>query len=199
VTKHQTPASIRNEVFGHRMRGLDEDEVRDYLEILADQVEAMGAELDRRRRQIDDVQAENRRLRDQAQRATEVPPQTVALLDQAQQVADQVVEEAVMHARDLMKSVRSQRRDILRGAYQAAEEATRLGSGGRPRPSKVAASAPSEAAEVRSPERLTQAELRSVVDVLTGKWDRGGSEDEPASIYDQVRRVRGRRTFDREH
>lgn len=188
--KRQSPASIRSEVFGHRMRGLDEDEVRDYLDLLADQVEAMHAELDRRHRQIEELRAENHRLRDEAQRATEVDPQTVALLDQAQQVADQVVEQAVIHARELMKSIRSQQRDILRSAYQAAEEAARLS--GRPRTPKATSSPTPEVADLRAPERLTQAELRSVVDVLTGKWDRGRSQDEPASIYDQVWRVRGR-------
>jgi cell division initiation protein len=189
AVKRQSPAAIRSEVFGHRMRGLDEDEVRDYLEILADQVEAMDAELDRRRREIDELRAETHRLLEQAERAAEVEPQTEAVIGQAQQVADEVVEQAVLHARDLLKTARSQQRDILQSAYRAAEEAARSGS--RPRPRKFATSVTAEVPDARTPDRMSPAELRSVVDVLTGKWDRGRAESEQASIYDQVWRVRG--------
>ena len=43
--RDQSPASIRSEVFGHRLRGLDEEEVRDYLDLLAEQVERSNAEI----------------------------------------------------------------------------------------------------------------------------------------------------------
>ena len=90
-TQYQSPASIRSEVFSHRMRGLDEDEIREYLGELADQVEAMDAE-------IKDLRNQNRDLRDEMERAsTEISPQAVALFSQAQEVADQLVEEAVVH------------------------------------------------------------------------------------------------------
>jgi DivIVA domain-containing protein len=194
----QSPSSIRNEVFGHRMRGLDEEEVRDYLELLADQVEAMDADRARQRREIDELRvqndqlrAENQRLRDAPQPASDLDPQTVALLNQAQQVADQVVEQAVVHARDMLKSARSQQRDILQNAYRAAEQAVRMG--GSPR-TQVTPARPSNprAEDIRTPDRMTQAQLRSVVDALSGKWDRDKSSDEEASIYDQVWSIRGR-------
>ena len=187
--QHLSPASIRSEVFGHRMRGLDEDEVREYLEVLADQVEDMQAELARRRAEVEHLRAENRSLREESERAS-ATPQTVALLNQAQQVADQVVEQAVLHARELMVSARNQQRDILRSAYTAAEEAARRT--GTPRPQVPPPRAAAKAWDVRTSDRVSRAELRSVVDALTGQWDGGSSEGEKASIYDQVWSIRGR-------
>lgn len=189
-SQHLSPASIRSEVFGHRMRGLDEDEVREYLELLADQVEDMQAELARRRAEVEHLRAENRSLRDESERAS-ATPQTVALLNQAQQVADQVVEQAVLHARELMVSARNQQRDILRSAYTAAEEAARRTGTPRPQVPQPRA-AVGKAWDVRTTDRVTRAELRSVVDALTGQWDGGSSEGERASIYDQVWSIRGR-------
>jgi cell division initiation protein len=183
-----SPGSIRSEVFGHRMRGLDEDEVREYLDLLADQVEDMQSELARRRAEVEQLRAENRGLREEAERAA--TPQTVALINQAQQVADQVVEEAVRHARELMVSARNQQRDILRSAYTAAEEAARRT--GTPRPQVPQPRAAAKAWDVRTSDRVTRAELRSVVDALTGQWDGGSTEGERASIYDQVWSIRGR-------
>ncbi|GAA2156386.1 hypothetical protein GCM10009844_44580 [Nocardioides koreensis] len=188
-TTHLSPASIRSEVFGHRMRGLDEDEVREYLELLADQVEDMQSELARRRAEVEQLRAENRGLRQESERAP-ATPQTVALINQAQQVADQVVEQAVLHARELMVSARNQQRDILRSAYTAAEEAARRT--GTPRPQVPPPRAAAKAWDVRTTDRVTRAELRSVVDALTGQWDGGSSESEKASIYDQVWSIRGR-------
>ncbi len=194
----QSPSSIRSEVFGHRMRGLDEEEVRDYLELLADQVEAMDADRARQRREIDELRvqvdqlrADTQRLREESHRASDVDPQTVALLNQAQQVADQVVEQAVVHARDMLKSARSQQRDILAKAYGAAEQAARLGGTTR---TQAAPARPTtaRAEDIRTPDRMTQAQLRSVVDALSGKWDRDNSVEEQASIYDQVWSIRGR-------
>jgi cell division initiation protein len=186
---HLSPAGIRSEVFGHRMRGLDEDEVREYLEALADQVEDMQSELARRRAEVEQLRAENRGLREESERAS-ATPQTVALINQAQQVADQVVEQAVLHARELMVSARNQQRDILRSAYAAAEEAARRT--GTPRPQVPQPRAAAKAWDVRTTDRVTRAELRSVVDALTGQWDGGSSESESTSIYDQVWSIRGR-------
>ena len=113
-------------MFNHRMRGLDEDEVRDYLELLADQVQAADTERARLHSEVERLRADNHRLREATEQSqTDISPQAVTLFSQAQQVADQLVEEAVVHARDLMMSARSQQRDILQRAHRAAEEAVR--------------------------------------------------------------------------
>src|SRR5215831_17785984 len=112
--QNQSPANIRSEVFSHRIRGLDEDEVRDYLELVADQVQATDTERSSLHAEIERLRAENHRLREAPEQSPEdISPQAVMLFSQAQQVADQLVEEAVVHARDLMMSARSQQRDIL--------------------------------------------------------------------------------------
>lgn len=160
--ERQSPASIRSEVFSHRMRGLDEEEVRDFLDLVADQVQATDAELARQRREIESLRAENHalraesqalhkesqalrsehqslrsenralrseniRVRDEASRAAETSPRAVSILRQAQLVSDQLVEDAVVRARDLIRSAHSQRREILRKAREEAELAARSG------------------------------------------------------------------------
>lgn len=123
---YRSPEAIRNEVFSHRVRGLDEAEVREYLDLLADQVQAANLERE-------EYRSENQRLRAELESARsrseptpdEINPQAVILFSQAQQVADQLVEEAVIHARDLMTSARNQQREILEQAHKAAEAAAR--------------------------------------------------------------------------
>lgn len=160
--ERQSPASIRSEVFSHRMRGLDEEEVRDFLDLVADQVQATNSELARQRTEIEALRAENHalraenqalhkesqalrsenqslrsenraqrsenvRVRDEATRAAESSPRAVAILRQAQLVSDQLVEDAVIRARDLIRSAHTQRRELLRRAREEAEEAARAG------------------------------------------------------------------------
>lgn len=185
--RHESPVSIRNEVFSHKMRGLDEDEVREYLETLADQVEATdellysrSTELDQLRQEVEALRQENRRFREEVEHSsTEISPQAVALFSQAQQVADQLVEEAVVHARDLMMSARHQQRDILQRAHEAAEEAVRRT--GAPQvqtpPSKYSTPIP-EVEYVRTFARVAQVQLRSVLEALTEQVDRLGEMPE---------------------
>ena len=60
---HESPVSIRNEVFSHRMRGLDEDEVHEYLETLADQVEETDELLYARSSELEELRQEAEALR----------------------------------------------------------------------------------------------------------------------------------------
>jgi DivIVA domain-containing protein len=184
-TRHQSPASIRSEVFSHRMRGLDEEEVREYLDLLADQVEATEADRAASQRELERLREENRRLRDAANKASnEISPQAVALFSQAQQVADQLVEEAVIHARDLMQSARHQQRDILQRAHDTAAEVARragavdLAPAAAGRASATALSGYTtpvpEIEYVRTFARVAQVQLRSVLDALTEQVDRLG-------------------------
>lgn len=180
---HESPVSIRNEVFSHRMRGLDEDEVHEYLETLADQVEetnellyARSSELEELRREAEALRAENRRLREATEHAsTDTNPHAVELLRQAQQVADQLVEEAVIHARDLIVSARHQQRDILQRAHEAAEEAVRRTGAPRVQSRPTEYSTPIPAVEhVRTFARAAQVQLRSALEALTEQVERLG-------------------------
>ncbi len=156
------------------MRGLDEDEVRDYLDLIADQVQAADNERTRLHAEIERLQTENHRLREAPEQdPTEISPQAVMLFSQAQQVADQLVEEAVVHARDLMMSARSQQRDILKRAHEAAEEAVRRTGAHHVHAAAVGRTAQVQEVEyVRTFAKVAQVQLRSVLDALTEQVDR---------------------------
>lgn len=181
---YRSPAAIRSEAFSHRVRGLDESEVREYLDLLADQVQA--GDIERA-----EIRAENERMRAELDRlrasrpepaGDEISPQAVLLFSQAQQVADQLVEEAVVHARDLMTSARNQQREILEQAHKAAEAAVRESAGARGRDMVTsAASAPSayskpvpEIEYVRTFAQVAQVQLRSVLEALAEQVDKLG-------------------------
>jgi DivIVA domain-containing protein len=160
--RDQSPASIRSEVFGHRLRGLDEEEVRDYLDLLAEQVERSNAEIDRLRAENDGLRADVLLLRQQLAHA-ETGPQAAALLAEAQQVADQLVQEAVVRARDLMMSARR--------SHPTEAHTWYAGSVPDPRRSPAASRASSRWKTDRASEKA--------------------SDDGGASIYDQLWRLRG--------
>ena len=192
---HESPVSIRNEVFTHRMRGLDEDEVREYLETLADQVEETGellyarsSELEELRQEAEALRAENRRLREATEHAsTDTNPQAAELLGRAQQVADQLVEDAVIRARDLIMSARHQQRDILQRAHEAADAAV-LDPGarqGQSPPTEHSTPIP-EVEHVRAFARAAQVQLRSVLEALTEQVDRLGEMPRPERDVSQV-------------
>ncbi len=199
---YRSPSAIRNEAFTHRMRGLDEAEVREYLDLLADQIQAGDRERAEIRAENDRLRSENQRLRASGHEQLsddEISPQAVALFSQAQQVADQLVEEAVRHARDLMTSARNQQREILLEAHRAAEAAAR-GAEVAVRDAGSAIAAPSgytkpvpEVEYVRTFAKVAQVQLRSVLDALTEQVEKLGdvphleSDDQPSRGRDTGR------------
>ncbi|HLN77220.1 MAG TPA: DivIVA domain-containing protein [Nocardioidaceae bacterium] len=126
---YRSPAEIREVQFAHRIRGLDEYEVAEFLDLLADQVQASEHELTRLREENEQLRAENDRLRDENRRlaaeppaltAPQMTPQAASLLMHAQQMADQLVEEAVRRSRDMLTVARAEKRAMLRNAQEAA-------------------------------------------------------------------------------
>lgn len=136
---YRSPDSIRNESFSRRMRGLDDDEVDEYLDLLADQVQAMEVERQALRERNDQLQAENERLRNGGDRSrTEVEAmrerlavyeqagdrvneQVVELFSQAQLVAEEMVEDARRDTRERLGQARVQERQILEEAMLSAQ------------------------------------------------------------------------------
>lgn len=167
---YRSPAAIRGEVFTVRIRGLDPDEVHEYLELLADQVHAcereraeLFEEIDRLRREV--AQLGGRYTAPPG--SQEASPQAVVVLSQAQQVADQLVEEAVARARDLISAAHQQQREILEAAHRAAEAAAREAAqlSARNITTYVSTSAP-EVEYARRFTRVAQVQLRSVLEAL---------------------------------
>jgi len=179
---YRSPSTIRTEAFSHRMRGLDEAEVREFLDLLADQVQAGDLERTEMRTENARLREEVEQLRAQQPIDGEISPQAVLLFSQAQQVADQLVEEAVIHARDLMSSARNQQREIMQETQHAAEP---VGRG--PQQTGGPAFAPSavtppggyskpvpEIEYVRTFAQVAQVQLRSVLDALAEQVDKLG-------------------------
>lgn len=186
----RSPRAVRTAAFNRRMRGYDENEVREFLASLADEVEVADAERTALRAEIERLRHE-RRAADAAANpgGTVVDPQSVALFSQAQQVADRVVAEAVEHAKDLMANAREQQRDILKKAHSAAElaaakaaEAESVSSQSQEQPGRAAGPATESGYERPIPEveyvrtfaRVAQVQLKSVLDALTEQVEKLG-------------------------
>ena len=202
---YRSPSTIRGEEFTLRMRGLDVGEVREYLDLLADQVQSserqrtdlldetgrlrgendrLQSENDQLRGEVDRLRGEVERMRNARPEASpdEISPQAVMLFSQAQQVADQLVEEAVLHARDLMSSARHQQREILEQAHRAADAAAREAAqvSGRSIVTSVTTAATEyttpvpEIEYVRTFARVAQVQLRSVLEALSDQVEQLG-------------------------
>jgi DivIVA domain-containing protein len=166
----QSPHAIRNRVFGTRRRGLDPDEVAEYLAELADQVEYANA--DRA-----DLRAELERVRDSTpdsdQRA-HITAHAVGLLSQAQQIADNLVAEAEQHARDLVETARGQHRDVLQQAHDSVESAVKHLPGVDAPLSAETHVRTAELEYVRTFTQVAHVQLRSVLDALAEQVERLG-------------------------
>ena len=100
----QSPYTIRHKTFGTHWKGLDPDEVTQYLGELAEQIEY--ADADRA-----GLRAEVERLRNSSPDAEQIAHLTehaALLLSQAQQIADGLVAEAERYAKELAESARGQ-------------------------------------------------------------------------------------------
>lgn len=161
-------AAVRNASFAVRRRGLDEDEVRAYLFELADTIERQEQEIATMRAELGAGGSGHMEISDQA----------VIMFSEAQKVSDSLIDEAVMHARDLMASARTQQREIVREAQQsgasAAGSAANLpGAAGSPAAADYDHPVP-EIEYVRTFAKVAQVQLRSVLDALTEQVDNLG-------------------------
>ncbi|MPZ63632.1 MAG: hypothetical protein GEU93_20620 [Propionibacteriales bacterium] len=176
----QSPNAIRRAMFSRVRKGWDTYEVREYLDTLADQIEMADGERGRLRAEVNRLQAEAQRLRndaaDQGERTDEPDAHAVALFSRAQQVADRLIEEAVHQARDLMTTARKQQRDILEQAQHSAETAVRTAEQTSDQLSDTGYDAPVPEIEyVRTFAKVAQVQLRSVLDALTEQVERLGT------------------------
>ncbi|MGH3366742.1 MAG: DivIVA domain-containing protein [Nocardioidaceae bacterium] len=204
---YRSPAAIRSEDFSHRMRGLDQDEVREYLNLLADQVKAsdkerdeLRAECERLRADLEHAQSEVLEHRASTERANE---QSVTLLSQAQLVAEEMVEEVGRETRERMTQARSNERQILQEALETAESIRReaeaavltiLPDQGQGHPAPAISDSPfarntgsgyggsssapaAEVEQVRSFARAAQAQMQQIMDALAAQVAKLGDAD----------------------
>lgn len=202
------PEEVRRKQFTVRFRGLDPNEVRGFLNLVADDLERLQGQVATMRRdqirQRDDLEqtqdelaqtrAELQQVRAELQHAQlepqdHVTDQAVLLLDQAQQLADALIEEGMQSARDLMVAARTHQREIVAptvdgdyGAIGAATASTHHGS-------HAEGSVSSEVEDVRNFARVAQLQFRAVLDALNEQVNRLGnmsdsSEQAPVDHHD---------------
>ena len=197
--KYKSPASIRNEDFPRRMRGLEADAVYEYLDALADQIEAGEAERRGAHEENERLRAENERLQAEVQRmrselsevegaGDRVNGQVVELLSQAQLVAEEMVEDVSRDARERLGQARAQERAILEEAMQTAERTRRdaealirwtapgspIVDGPGRHSAADASAAAAELEQVRSFARAAQAQMQSIMQTFTTEVGRLG-------------------------
>lgn len=160
----KTPASIRDETFQRRLIGLDADSVYEYLDLLADQVQAAERELDETREESQRLQAELRRVQaeldEYEQMGDRVNDQMVQLFSQAQLVAESMVEEVSQDAKERIGQAREHERKIVEEAMSTAGQ------------------------HVRSYALTAQAQMQSVMESFAAEVDRLGDPsgfDDPGS------------------
>lgn len=165
---YQAPGDIREQSFLRRMRGLDAEQVYEYLDLLADQVKATE-------RELSDVRADNEQLRADLQQARaaldehqdmeeRVNDQVVQLFSQAQLVAEQMVEDVSRDARERIGQARAHERKIVEEAMSTAGE------------------------QVRSYARSAQAQMESVMRSFASEVDRLGDARLPDDHEERVRK-----------
>ena len=159
---YQSPESIRDETFQRRMFGIDAAEVYEFLDVLADQVQATE-------RELSESQAQNERLRAELQRVQaeldeyeqvgeRVNEQIVQMFSQAQLVAEEMVQDVSRDARERIGQARAHERKVVEEAMVTAGE------------------------QVRSYAQSAQAQMKSIMDSFATEVERLGNTPEPGSV-----------------
>jgi len=180
------PDEIRRKQFTVRFRGLDSNEVRGFLAALAD-------DFARLYNQITTLTQDNAKLREEVQRAQVAPQdpvtdQAVLLLNQAQLLADALIDDGMQSARDMMVAARTHQRVIIDpsreddyGVAGPAGAAAHHTGGHDP-------GASSEVEEARMFAKVAQVQFRAVLDALNEQVNRlgqvQGNADRPELVDD---------------
>ncbi|SEG63771.1 cell division initiation protein [Nonomuraea solani] len=181
-----TPDRVRNKDFsrtklGHR--GYSEDEVRNFLYRMADDMAAgdtekadLRAEIDRLKNWYKDHGTD---VANPAARGTRLNVDAVNLLSRAQQTADAQIAEAEDYARRLVAQARGQYEQVLQEAQQRAEDAASQAvhvyrsSGGAQ--SAEAEELERRIAYLRTFAEVTQVQLRAVLEGLANEVNKLGT------------------------
>jgi cell division initiation protein len=188
-----SPHDVRRKSFNVRLRGFDHAEVRAFLTAVADDLERIQAEtaiLTQEKATLAQDNAtlaeENQSLRSELDESQADPrdmatDQAVMVLNQAQQLADSLIDEAMQSARDLLLTARSQQRDVMEQARDAAKGAVARATATAERAGSEDASV-HDAEYIRMFAKVAQVQFQAVLDALEEHVNRLGGVgvvDEP--------------------
>jgi DivIVA domain-containing protein len=177
------PDQVRRQTFTVRFRGLDANEVRGVLNAIAD-------DLARLHEQVTTLTEDNGRLRGELQHARseleraqvdpqeQVTDQAVLLLNQAQQLADALIDEGMQSARDLLMAARHQQRDIIEPGYEDDHGVVVEAMSTADQVLRHSASPSSDVEDVRMFAKVAQVQFRAVLDALDEQVNRLGQFSE---------------------
>ena len=125
-----SPMDIQRQVFGRRWRGYDGDEVRAYLNIVAEEVAALQGERDRLEQEVQTLRAliEEHRQRETILKNTLLTAQRISeeIRETARRQSESVVKEAEMQADRLLELAQSRAHDVERGILELRAQRTAL-------------------------------------------------------------------------
>ena len=113
-----SPMDIQRQAFGRRLRGLDADEVRAYLNIVAEEVATLQMERDRLHHEAQELRS---LLEEHRQRET-ILKNTLLM---AQRVSEEIKENARKQAENVVKEAEMQGDKLIELAQQRAHEVER--------------------------------------------------------------------------
>lgn len=192
------PDEVRRKDFTVRFRGFDPNEVHGFLNALADdltrlheQAKLLTQDNSRLRGELQQAQDGLQQAQDELQQArtelqqVQVDPQemvtdqAVLLLNQAQQLADALIDEGMQSARDLLVAARHQQRDIIDPGGDVDPGA--VVPAAAPANNHVArhdGSLSAEVEDVRTFARVAQVQFKAVLDALNEQVSRLGQVSE---------------------
>jgi len=120
-----SPMDIQRQAFGRKMRGLDADEVRAYLNIVAEEVATLQMERDRLHHEVQEVRS---LLEEHRQRETLLMAQRVSeeIKENARKQGETVIKEAEIQSDHLIELAQSRAHEVERGILDLRAHRTSL-------------------------------------------------------------------------
>jgi DivIVA domain-containing protein len=179
------PEEVRRRNFTVRFRGLDRHEVQGFLKLLADDLTRLHEHIALLTQENARLQERSQELQEQLRQARvdpqeQVTDQAVLLLNQAQQLADALIDEGMQSARDMLLAARSQQRDIIlpggEGTATVAQIMAPVENIGEDQYRS------SEVEDVRMFAKVAQLQFRAVLDALDEQVNRLGQYSDTPTV-----------------
>ena len=125
-----SPMDIQRQAFGRKMRGLDAEEVRAYLNIVAEEVAALQMERDRLHHEVQEVRSllDEHRQRETILKNTLLMAQRVSeeIKENARKQGETVIKEAEIQSDQLIELAQSRAHEVERGILDLRAHRTAL-------------------------------------------------------------------------